>query len=87
MERFIGDLVDHFAIIRIKFCHSWTEIETIIKTCMALMNIDAHEDITQQQIFQISTDEWEELMHNNSKWLDGSVICPIENEVVYIKLI
>ena len=46
MERFIGDLIDKFAILCYKYHGVWEKIRDTIKVCMALQNINSHEHIT-----------------------------------------
>ena len=49
-ERFIGYVIDVFAVLHIKFWYSWVEISDTVKTCLVLHNIKTHENIVQENI-------------------------------------
>lgn len=80
-ERYIGHLVARFAVICHKFCHNWEDILNVVKTIMALNNINTHPTIVKEEIFKMTEIEWESSLDQVEKWLNGANIYPIENEV------
>ena len=81
MERFIGDLIDKFAILRYKYRGVWEKIRDTIKVCMALQNINSHEHITRQYIHkEEDIFAWEDMLNRKKKWLTETTY-PILNQV------
>ena len=48
---------------------------------MALSSINTHPGIVKEMIFRMEQEEWEDYIINGEKYLDGTIIYPIENEV------
>jgi len=71
----------NFAILRIKYRKDWSSVEVHIKTAMSLQNIQQHEYIVSEKIFQKSEVEWTEFIGLYSKWLNYLKTYGIDNEV------
>ena len=80
LERFIGDLIDKWGILRYKYRDHWEDISDIIKNCMALQNINTHEHITREYVHEVSVFDWDDMLQNCNHWF-GTEIVPIYNQV------
>ena len=59
------------------------EISDTVKTCLALHNIKAHENIVQENIFEIyDTDEWQDMLQEKKEDFLSSDIYSFDNEVL-----
>ena len=60
------------------------EISDTVKTCLVLHNIKAHENIVQENIFEIyDTDEWQDMLQEKKEDFLGSDIYSFDNEVLW----
>jgi len=77
MEQFIGHVVNKFNVVWKKYTGDWKDLKHIVRSCLALHNMETHMNLVQTKIFNKSDDEWQSFLVEHEEWLDENVTFPI----------
>ena len=76
LERYIGHVINRFAIVVKKYPGDFKDLKHLIRSCLALHNIEYHSDLVRRKIFNKNEEEWNDLITEKQVWL-GEEIFPI----------
>lgn len=72
-------------MLKIKFRNGWDQVADTVKTCLALHNIKAHEDIVREYMFEMNETDWNDMLREKQEEFLGEKIIPLLNQVFKIK--
>ena len=74
LERFIGHVVNRFAILRTKYTGQWEDLVILMCSCLALHNIHNHQELVQTKIFEMDEDTYDNMITEHKHWLEEETV-------------